>query len=154
MGNKVGIPRSFSDSIGVADVTNRVNGRFLNIPLLHPKNNTTTGWMWGNDSNTTGIPPFEGNVYIEKLWVAGLQRTTVNAKTTLCSFYLMKNGVSTVVTLVQRTSTTIGERWYANSTTPTITNLTSTDALSLKIITRNQFTRLSVSLKYRLRKDS
>lgn len=154
MGDQLTIPRSYAGVIGVADVTNAINRKILNIPILHPRNNTTTGNQWGADSNTTGIPLFARNATLEKIFVTGFKATTVNAKTTLLYAYMLRNGASTAFTFVLRNSTTLGERWHATSTAPRLPNATSTDKYQLRIVTRNQMTQLAFTLRYRERIDS
>jgi len=154
MGDKVQIPRSFSDNIGVADVQNSLKRHYFSVPLRAPQNNTTTGIMFGTDSNTTGIPFFQRNLTMERFYVTGFMNTTVNNSTTLLTAQVFKNGASTVFELNIRNSTTQLERWHAESTTPDITNLISTDRLSVRIPLRNTLTRLSAVLVFRERNDS
>ena len=154
MGDRVAIPRSFADQLGVQDTLPSVRRHYMTIPLFHPLNNTTTGNQFGADSNTTGNNFLQRNVTFEKLLVTGLKRTTVNGKTTLLYMYLLKNGVSTVATMVMLNSTTLGERWHAASTTPRLPNGIAADKHNLRIVTRNQMTRLSVMLVFRERTDS
>ncbi len=154
MGDKIQIPRSFSGDLGVGDIRPSLGRHYLPIPLWHPINNTTTGGQFGGDSNTTGIPFLQRNLTLERLYVAGFKQTTINSSTTLLTLQMHKNGVSTLFNLVVRNSTTLGERWHANSTTPAIANLVSTDRVSARIVTRNQMTTLSATLVCRERNDS
>jgi hypothetical protein len=154
MGDRVTIPRSFAGTIGVADVQNSLRRHYFPVPLRCPNNNTTTGIMFGGDSNTTGIPFFERNITFEKVYAVGFKRTTVNAETTLLTVQVFKNGVSTVAAFTIDNSTTLGERVHAGSTNATIANLISTDKLSVRIPTRNQMTRLSVVCVFCERVDS
>jgi len=154
MGNKVKIPRSFSDDIGVADTLASIRRHYLPIPLHYPANNTTTGYMWGAESNTTGIPFLQRNITFEKLYVTGFMGTTVVNETTVLTVQVFKNGVSTVFSLNIINSTTQGLRWQADSTTAAIANGISTDRLSVRIPLRNEMTRLSAVIVFRERVDS
>jgi len=154
MGDKVKIPRSFADDIGVADANASLRRHYMNIPIYHPLNNTTTGDEWGANSNTTGIPIFARNATLEKIFVTGFKRTTVNAKTTLLYCTMRRDGASTVFTFVMTNSTTLGERQHAWSTAARLPNVTSTSKLHLRVITRNQMTRLNFVMRFRERVDS
>jgi len=154
MGDQISIPRSFAGNIGVADVENSLRRHYFPVPLFAPANDTTTGCMFGVESNTTGIPFFERNVYLEKIYASGFKRTTVNGETTLLTVRVMKNGVSTVFDLTIDNSTTLGQRWHSGSTNADINNLSNTDKLSVSIPTRNEMTKLSVVMVFRERVDS
>jgi len=154
MSDKTPTPRTWAGDLGTEDVRASLKRRILTIPLMYPRNNTTTGVMWGADSNTTGIAPLQRNATVEKIYVAGFKRTTVNGKTTLLYGILYKNGASTVASFVMRNSTTLGERWHAWSTQARLPSLVSTDRLSFKVVTRNQVTRLCATLVYREAADS
>jgi len=154
MSDGVSIPRSFSGQIGVSDSLPSIRRHYFTIPLLYPKNNSTTGIMFGSDSNTTGIPFLQRNATFEKLYVSTFQGTTINTKTTFLKMQVFKNGVSTVFDLAIANSTTIGERYYSGSTTPVITNLLSTDRISVRVPVRNQATKLTAVLVFRERADS
>lgn len=154
MGDRVSIPRSVADNLGVADVLPSIRRHYISIPLVAPTNNTTTGGMFGGDSNTTGIAFFQRNVTLEKLYIASFKGTTVNSSTTLLQFQMHKNGVSTLYDIVIRNSTTLGLRWYAASTTPAILNLVASDRISARIVTRNEMTRISAVLVCTERLDS
>lgn len=153
MGDKVGIPRSYSDQIGVADVKSSLKRHYLPIPILHPKNDTTTGNMWGINSNTTRMPFLQRNVTFERLLVSGFKNTTVVGKTTLLNVRLMKDGASTVFDLTLSNSTTLGERWHSGSVAPSIVNGNNAGNFHLEIPTRNAFTKLSAVLVFRERND-
>lgn len=154
MGDKAGIPRSFSDNIGVADTLASIRRHYVPIPLIHPKNNTTTGIMFGADSNTTGFPFFQRNVTFEKLYVTGFMQTTVNSETTVLTVQVFKNGVSTVFDLSVINSTTQAERWQTDNTTADILNGVAADRISVRVPLRNQMTNLSAVLVFRERADS
>lgn len=154
MGDKVAIPRSFADNIGVQDTLPSIRRKYIAIPLFSPQNNTTTGIMFGADSNTTGLPFLSRNFTLERLFVSGFKQTTVNGKTTLLTLQAFKNGASTLFDLTISNSTTLAQRWQADSTTPDISNLISTDRISVRIPTRNQMTQLSVVVVGRERADS
>lgn len=154
MGDQITIPRSFADQIGVADVKNSLKRHYFPIPIFHPKNNTTTGVMWGMDSDTTVMPFLQRNVTFEKLYISGFMGTTINNSTTLLTARLMKNGVSTVFAMSIRNSTTQTERWQSGNTTPDIVNGVASDNFHLEIPLRNEFTQISAVLVFRERKDS
>ena len=154
MGDAVSIPRSFADQLGVKDTLASIRRHYFSIPLIHPKNNTTTGIMFGADSNTTGFPFFQRNVTFEKLYVTGFMGTTVNNETTVLTVQVFKNGVSTVFNLSIINSTTQAERWQTDNTTATIANGISTDRISVRIPLRNEMTRLSAVMVFRERADS
>ena len=155
MGDKVAIPRSFAGNLGVQDCLPSIRRHYLELPLFAKGTGagTTTGIMWGADSNTTGISPLRRNVTFEKLLITGFLHTTVGHTTTFLQAELFKNGVSTIATLRLRTDTTILLQWVAASTTPRIANGISTDRLSLRIPVRNLVTQLSCVVVFRERAD-
>lgn len=154
MGDRVSVPRSVADNIGVADALPSIRRHYIAIPLVAPTNDTTTGGMFGGDSNTTGMAFFQRNLTLERLYVTSFKGTTVNSSTTLLQFQMHKNGVSTLFNIVIRNSTTLGERWYADNTTPAIVNCVATDRISARIVTRNEMTRISAMLVCVERLDS
>jgi len=153
MGDSITIPRTFAGQLGVADTLPSVRRHYIPIPLVGAMNNTTTGGMFGGDSNTTGIPFLQRNLTIERFLVSGFMFTTVNSSTTLLTIQMHKNGVSTIFNLTFRNSTTQVERWHADSTTPILPNANSTDRISCRIVTRNMMSRLSAVLVARERLD-
>lgn len=154
MGDRVSIPRSVADNLGVADALPSIRRHYISIPLVAPTNGTTTGGMFGGDSDTTGIAFLQRNMKLEKLYLATFQGTTVNSSTTLLTFQMHKNGASTLYNITIRNSTTQVERWHSASTTPAILNLVSTDRISARIVTRNQATRISAVMSCVERLDS
>lgn len=154
MGDRVSIPRSVADNLGVADMLPSIRRHYIPVPLVAPTNDTTTGGMFGGDSDTTGIAFFQRNLTLERLYIASFKGTTVNSSTTLLVFQMHKNGVSTLFNITMRNSTTLAEQWYASDTTPSITNLVSTDRISARIVTRNAMTRISAVLVCTERLDS
>jgi len=157
MGDRVSIPRSFSGLIGVADTEESVRRHYFPVPLIHPKNNTTTGPMFGGDSNTTGAPFFQRNAIFERVLVTGFMRTTVNSSTTLLTLNVMGNGVSTIFSITLRNSTTQPERWMAASTSPVAVPVSMVERdtrLSVRLVTRNQMSLLSCILVFRERLDT
>lgn len=154
MGDQNSIPRSFADNLGVADTLASIRRHYVPIPIVYSNNNTTTGGMFGGDSNTTGMPFLQRNVTFEKLYVSGFMFTTVNSETTVLTVQLFKNGVSTVFALSVINSTTQTERWQTDETTATIANGISTDRISLRVPLRNMMTQLSAVLVFRERVDA
>lgn len=154
MGDRVSIPRSFSGNIGVEDALPSIRRHYMPLPLAAPLNTTTTGGMFGGDSNTTGIAWLARNITLERLFVVGFKQTTVNNNTTLTRLVMHKNGASTLFDLVITNSTTLGLQWHANSTTPAIANIISTDRISARIALKNEMTSISATLVFRERADS
>ncbi len=146
MGDKVSVPRSVADNIGVADALPSIRRHYIPIPLVAPTGPTTTGGMFGGDSDTTGIPFFQRNLTLERLYVATFQGTTINNSSTMLVFQMHKNGVSTLFSIQINNSTTQPERWHAASSTPAITDIVAADRISARIVTRNQATRISAVL--------
>lgn len=151
MSDKITIPRTFAGQIGVADVTPAVKRHYIPIPLRDPRNNTTTGIQFGGNG-TTAPTILERNATLERFIVTGQTRTTIGGKTTIFYGRLM-NGASTLFNITLSSSTTVSERWFNKSTLPAIANVGAATKFSLKFVTRNQFTRVSVVLVLRERED-
>ena len=156
MSDQTPTPRTWAGDLGTEDVRSSLKRQYMALPLHFPgptvANHTTVGTMWGAESNTTGISFTQRNAMIEKLIVTGYKWTTVNGKTTLIDFYLMR-GASTICSMVMLNSTTLGQRWHAASTAASLPNITSSSKLHLEVATRNGMSQLSAVLVLRQRAD-
>jgi hypothetical protein len=149
MSDKVGIPRTMSGAIGVADVTNAIKRKFLTYDL-----DDTTGRHLGNATVAGYI--FQRNMTFEKMTLnyhaAG---TTTN--TAKFRVRIMKNASVAAVAGIYGTAvlhcTTTG--WKRKEITPTISAFTNADRLWIDTTHHtNGQTRISVTLEFREALDS
>lgn len=122
MGDKVSIPRSFSDSIGVADTLPSIRRHYLNLY----NGGLTTGVLWPHGGaaglHTTtarpqnGLPFFQRRFRAERAFIASYCGTT-SSGTTAHQIDIMAGG-TTVARVGGRlwNETTLDA--YVNSTTP------------------------------------
>jgi len=135
MGDKVQIPRSFSDSIGVADVLPSVRRHYMNLY----NGGLTTGALWPHGGaagihTTTGLPqnglPFlQRNFQAERAFIATYSATTSNA-TTAHQIDIMAGG-TTIARVGGRLWSETTQAAYVNSTTPLNANVSATQPIRI-----------------------
>ena len=149
MSDKVGIPRTMSGAIGVADVTNAIKRRFLTYDL-----DDTTGKLLGN--STVGGFLFQRNMIFEKMTI-NYHAAGTTSNTAKFRIRVGKNAstaaTSGVIGSVTKHCTTTG--WKHKAITPTISAFSSTDRLWLNCThhTVGQ-TQVTVTLEFREALDS
>jgi hypothetical protein len=132
MGDRVSIPRSFSDSIGVADVLPSIRRHY--IPLYHGE--LTTGMIWPLfDADTTGagangVPMFQRNFQAERLFMfAG--GISSDAATTVHQVDIMAGGTTVGRVGGRFWSGTSTRQAIAMSTTPMNANIAAGAAIRI-----------------------
>lgn len=149
MGDKVQIPRSFSDSIGVADVSNSIKRHYMTIPL----HDTTSGVIFGGNQ-TTFINFLQRNATFEKILAVAYVSTTV-AETTGVILRLFGAGTTTIFDLNLDVNTTVKGIYVSGSTAPINANVSASTPIRLHAPRWNaNWRRLSVVLVFRERNDS
>ncbi len=148
MGDKITIPRSWADKLGIADVKDSLRRKILTLPVFPA--GTTTGFILGN--TTTAPKLFERNIIIEKMNLQFFLASTATTGTTLLSLILYKNAsVAWTSKKINSTTQIATTGWQDKEETSfTITNFGASDRVALEVKTRtNAIDRLSVILTYK-----
>jgi len=155
MGDKVTIPRSFAEQIGVADTLDSLRRHYMPIPIEGVAA-PTTGAVFGGNSAVQQLFPFERNITLERMHANLFCSTSFAGGSTVCILYALR-GASTVITLPIYAPTTSSAQWCQNSTTPAAGRaaLTSTQGLRIYLNnTTNRALHMSAMLVFKEALDS
>jgi len=152
MGDRVSIPRSFADQIGVADTLPSLRRHYLTI--TNNDTRATTGIIWGGGADT-GIPLAARNVTFERILAAVWISTSFTGGSTAITVLMHNDATTTIFTMSVFAGTTTSGFWAANSTTPDNANVTAADLVRAVVTVRNAHaTRVTVVVRFREALDS
>jgi hypothetical protein len=152
MGDKVSIPRSFADNIGVADTLPSIRRHYMAIPLYQE---TTTGVAWPYGSNsTTGIPFLQRNATFEKIHATCYCSTSFTGGSTVAVVSVLAGG-TTVAECSVLAGTTTSAFWSSGSTAADNPNMTASQNIRVHLAdTHGHLTRTQVAIVFRERENS
>jgi hypothetical protein len=160
MGDRVQIPRSFSDRIGVADVQNSLRRHY--VPNFWT-GELTTGVIWPGPNvigqvhtttieGTNGIAFFQRNAVVERVHCAAYTQTT-SSGTTQHQIDIMGGG-TTIARIQQRFWNETSMVQISMSTTPLNANVVAGTAVRIQCVRKiNCAKSVSIAMSFRDRLD-